>query len=149
MRVLSLHLGSSKGLPKQKVEALSLVANFGAIGDRHAGRDPDKAVLIAGLSTYALARNAGIGLEYGSLGENLLVDFDPNTLGKEALLQIGEVKLQLSHVCTVCDSLSVFDLRLPKVLLGKRGMYARVLVSGSIHAGDTVGVKYRHESPVI
>ena len=52
MKVVSLHLGLGEGLPKPRAEALELVAGFGAKGDRHAGKDPDRAVLVAGLSAF-------------------------------------------------------------------------------------------------
>lgn len=65
-QVVSLHLGLGSGLPKPRVEALELVAGFGAKGDRHAGKDPDRAVLVAGLSAYEKAQGAGIPLPYGA-----------------------------------------------------------------------------------
>lgn len=139
-RVLSLHLGSGEGLPKPRVEALELVAGFGARGDRHAGRDPDRAVLVAGLPAYEKARRAGIPLPFGALGENLLLDLDPHELPPGARLRVGEALLELAQVCTVCKSLSQFDLRLPKLLYGGRGVYARVVEGGRVRVGDGVRV---------
>lgn len=88
-QVVSLHLGLGSGLPKPRVEALELVAGFGAKGDRHAGKDPDRAVLVAGLSAYEKAQGAGIPLPYGALGENLLLDLDPHALPPGARLRVG------------------------------------------------------------
>ena len=137
-QVVSLHLGLGSGLPKPRVEALELVAGFGAKGDRHAGKDPDRAVLVAGLSAYEKAQGAGIPLPYGALGENLLLDLDPHALPPGARLRVGEALLELSQVCPVCKSLSQFDLRLPKLLYGGRGVYARVLEGGVVRVGDPV-----------
>ncbi len=139
-RVLSLHLGQGEGLPKPQVEALTLVAGFGALGDRHAGKDPDRAVLVAGLAAYEKAQKAGINLPYGALGENLLLDLDPHALPLGSRLRAGEALLELAQVCTVCKSLSQFDLRLPKLLYGGRGVYARVLEGGVVRVGDWVEV---------
>ncbi|WP_117237329.1 MOSC domain-containing protein [Thermus sediminis] len=139
-KVLSLHLGKGPGLPKPQVEALELVAGLGALGDRHAGQDPDRAVLVAGLLAYEKAKGAGIILPYGALGENLLLDLDPHGLPQGARLQVGEALLELSYACTVCKSLSQFDLRLPKLLYGGRGLYARVLQGGRVRVGDPVRV---------
>jgi MOSC domain-containing protein YiiM len=139
-KVLSLHAGQGTTLPKPALTQAHLVAGMGVVGDRHFGKHPDRAVLIAGHSTYALAAQAGIELPLGALGENFLVDFDPHQLREGAHLQIGEALLELTTICTVCNSLSVFDLRLPKVLLGKRGLYARVLRGGVVEVGDSVGV---------
>ncbi|GAA6736604.1 MOSC domain-containing protein [Thermus oshimai] len=139
-RVVSLHLGTGEGLPKPRVEALTLVAGHGALGDRHAGRDPDRAVLVAGLAAYQRAEGAGISIPYGALGENLLLDLDPHDLPPGARLEVGEALLELSSVCTVCASLSRFDLRLPKLLYGGRGVYARILRGGVVQVGDPVQV---------
>jgi MOSC domain-containing protein YiiM len=138
--VLLLHAGQGKTLPKPAIPQAVLVAGMGVEGDRHFGRHPDRAVLVAGSLTYALAGRAGIALPPGALGENLLVDFDPHQLEAGTSLQIGAALLELTTVCTVCDSLSVFDLRLPKVLLGRRGMYARVVRGGTVQVGQAIRV---------
>ncbi|WP_337844954.1 MOSC domain-containing protein [Thermus sp.] len=139
-KVISLHLGTGAGLPKPQVEVLTLVAGHGALGDRHAGRDPDRAVLVAGLPAYAKAQGAGIALPYGALGENLLLDLDPHRLPPGARLEVGQALLELASVCTVCASLSQFDPRLPKLLYGGRGVYARVLRGGVVRVGAPVRV---------
>ena len=113
---------------------------MGVEGDRHFGKQPDRAVLVAGRPAYDMAARAGIELPPGALGENIRVDFDPQQPGPGARLQIGMVLLELTSVCTVCSTLSVFDLRLPKVLLGRRGLYARVLQGGVVQVGDAVEV---------
>jgi MOSC domain-containing protein YiiM len=138
--VLSLHAGPGTTLPKPAVAKAHLVEGMGVEGDRHFGKHPDRAVLVAGRPTYALAARASIELPPGALGENLLVDFDPHALSPGTRLQVGPALLELTTVCTVCNSLSVFDLRLPKVLLGKRGLYARVLRGGVVEVGDSVQV---------
>ena len=138
--VISLHLGLGSGLPKPRVEVLELLADFGAKGDRHAGKDPDRAVLVAGLPAYEKAKGAGIELPLGTLGENLLLDLDPHGFPPGTRLRVGEALLEFSYVCTVCSSLSQFDLRLPKLLYGGRGLYARVLEGGLVRVGDPVRI---------
>lgn len=138
--VLFLHAGQGSTLPKPPIPQAVLVAGMGVEGDRHFGRHPDRAVLVAGSLTYTQVAQAGIVLPPGALGENLLVDFDPHQLGAGTPLQVGAALLELTAVCTVCDSLSVFDLRLPKVLLGRRGIYARVLRGGTVQVGEAIRV---------
>ncbi|RDI96438.1 MOSC domain-containing protein [Meiothermus sp. QL-1] len=138
MRVLSLHADPGTSLPKARVDWVRLVEGMGVEGDRHYGKNPDRAVLVAGQAAYDHAAQAGLILPPGALGENLRVDFDPHALGAGARLQVGPAVLELTAVCTVCSSLSTFDLRLPKLLLGRRGMYARVLRGGVVRVGDPV-----------
>ncbi len=137
-RVLSLHAG--EGLPKPPLAEARLVAGMGVEGDRHFGRDPDRAVLLAGEAAYALAAELGLELPFGALGENLLLDLDPHGLPPGARLAVGPALLELASVCTVCSSLSAFGLRLPKLLYGRRGVYARVLLGGVVRVGDPVVV---------
>lgn len=68
------------------------------------------------------------------------MDLDPHNLPPGTRLRIGEALLEFSYVCTVCSSLSQFDLRLPKLLYGGRGLYARVLEGGLVRVGDPVRI---------
>jgi len=139
MRVLSLHAGQGPGLPKAGVEELRLVAGYGAVGDRHAGGDPERAVLVAGVGSYRRAREAGIELPYGALGENLLLDLDPHAwVGRR--LEAGGALLELVAPCPVCAALTHLDPRLPRLLYRGRGVYARVLRGGVVRRADLVRV---------
>jgi MOSC domain-containing protein YiiM len=139
-QVVSLHLGSAPGLPKPAVDSLDLIAGHGAVGDRHAGLDASRAVLIAGVQSYERLRAAGIALPYGALGENILLDFDPHSeLGSR--LEIGSAILELVSICPVCRSLSRLDPRLPKLLYRGRGVYAWVIRGCIIHTKDPIRVR--------
>lgn len=138
-RVLSLHVGERPGLPKARVEELRLVAGHGVVGDRHAGGDPRRAVLVAGAGSYRRAREAGVELSYGALGENLLLDLDPHAwVGWR--LEAGGALLELVAVCPVCAALTRLDPRLPRLLYRGRGVYARVLRGGVVRLADPVRV---------
>ncbi len=139
-RIISLHAGEGHSLPKPPLVQAHLVAGMGVVGDRHYGKHPDRAVLVAGQTAYTLAAQVGLKLPWGALGENLLIDLDPHRLGAGARLAIGSVLLEFTSVCTVCEALSVFDLRLPKLLYGRRGLYARVLQGGVVRVGDALEV---------
>lgn len=139
-RVLSLHVGERSGLPKAGVGELRLVAGYGAVGDRHAGGDPRRAVLVAGVGSYRRALEAGVALPYGALGENLLLDLDPHAwVGRR--LEAGGALLELVAVCPVCAALTRLDPRLPRLLYRGRGVYARVLRGGVVRPDDPVEVQ--------
>ncbi|WP_018467894.1 MOSC domain-containing protein [Calidithermus timidus] len=138
-RVLSLHVGDRPGLPKTRTEELQLIAGYGVAGDRHAGGDPGRAVLVAGVGSYRHALGAGIELPYGALGENLLLDLDPHAwVGWR--LEVGEALLELVAVCTVCAALTRLDPRLPRLLYQGRGVYARVLRGGVVRLADVAQI---------
>ena len=136
--VVSLH-ASGSSFVKRKEARLILTANVGAKGDRHAGRDSARALLITSAGTYSFLNTKGLSLSYGSLGENIVLqDIRLHDLPIGSRLQIAETILELSEPCTVCKSLSEIDHHLPKLLYGKRGIYARVLSGGVIAQGDQV-----------
>lgn len=68
----------SSGLPRPKVESLNLIKDYGIEFDKFAEKNLDQTVMIVGLKSYELAKSFNIDLELGSLGENILLDFDPH-----------------------------------------------------------------------
>ena len=126
------------GMPRPRVERLRLIEGHGIEGDKFAGGEMHKTVMIVGKRPYDMARDLGITLEPGSLGENLLLDFDPHEFAAGTIFQIGEAQIQIAESCTLCQHLAVFDKRLPKLVRDHRGLYCRILADGEIRPGDTV-----------
>lgn len=122
----------SSGLPRPLVSSLNLIENHGIENDKFAGKKLEQTVMIVGLKSYEIARENGIDLEYGSLGENVLLDFDPHDfiVGKQFL--IGDSKIEITQVCTVCNHLNIFDKNLPDLLRSHRGLYCKIIKSGII-----------------
>lgn len=97
-----------------------------------------RSVLITSLESYSLASNHQIEMPYGSLGENLLIDYNPYHLNAGDRLQIGDVTLQISQNCTICDHLSKIDSQLPDLLKEDRGIFAKVIKGGEIKKEDKI-----------
>ena len=110
----------------------------GIVKDKHYDKDINKSVLITSLESYALAKSHGIDATHGSLGENILIDYNPYHLPAGSRITIGEVTLEISQACTLCKSLTSIDSRLPKLLKDDRGIFAKVIDAGNIKHGDTV-----------
>ena len=45
---------------------------------------------------------------------------------------IGDSKIEITQVCTVCNHLNVFDKNLPDLLRSHRGLYCKIIKSGII-----------------
>ena len=112
--------------------------NKGIISDKHYNKSIDRSVLITSLESYALAQNHGVNVPYGSLGENILIDYNPYDLKSGTKLKIGKVTLEISQPCTLCKSLTKIDSKLPKLLKDDRGIFAMVIESGSIKENDDI-----------
>ena len=112
----------------------------GIRGDKFYKKGLERSVLIASLDSYKLANDNGIEVKYGLLGENILVDFNPYALNAGDQLHIGEVILEITQNCTICNTLSKVDEKLPKLLKSDRGIFAKTIKSGKIKIGDSIKV---------
>lgn len=131
LEIFSAKEGTS-GLPRPKVEELNLIKNYGIEFDKFAGKNLDQSLMMVGLKSYELSKSFGIPLVFGSLGENILTDFDPHNFEVGTIFQINKAKVQITQICTVCNHLSVFDKDLPKLLKNHRGVYCKILESGKL-----------------
>jgi MOSC domain-containing protein YiiM len=122
-----------------KKEVFSLkVDKDGVIGDKFYAKDLNRSVLFASTKSYDVAKSNTIDLTFGELGENILVNFDIYTLPIGTTIKIGSAKLQISQNCTLCNSLSKINPKLPKLLKDDRGIFAFVLEAGEIKQGDKI-----------
>ena len=110
----------------------------GVIEDKYYNKDIQRSVLITSQESYKLAASHGINAPYSALGENILIDYNPYHLRPGARLKIGDLELEISQNCTLCKSLAKVDARLPKLLKDDRGIFARVISSGTIRKGDNI-----------
>ncbi len=140
-----------RGLPKVAVPD-ALITRQGVEGDynvyRHdvARDDPAMAILLMPLETLRELDREGWPVRPGDLGENLTTiglpyeAFDP---GRQ--FTVGPVVLEVSKPCTPCDNLFqlpyVGAARGPeflRVMLDRRGWYARVLREGRVRTDDPI-----------
>jgi len=132
-------VGSVLELFISKKSANKITLDSGGIfGDKFYGKDINRSVLISSIDSYNLAKENSIQVEYGQLGENILIDYNPYWLSIGVLIQIGEVILEISQNCTLCKSLTKIDNRLPKLLKNDRGIFAKVIKAGDIKYRDSV-----------
>jgi len=154
-RVFELHrkaeVAGEHGLPKPSV-AEAFVSRAGLVGDfnrfRHEEKkdDPAMAVLLVPRETLAQLSREGWPVRPGDLGENFTTEgiaYDAFVPGRR--FRAGEVVLEVSKACTPCDNLFLLPYVGPargaeflKVMLDRRGWYARVLREGRVRAGDSI-----------
>jgi len=110
----------------------------GIILDKHYHKDIERAILITSIASYELLKSHNIHIPYGTLGENLLIDFNPYHLPMGTKLQVGEVLLEITQNCTLCKHLAVHDRRIPKLLKHDRGIFAKTIKNGEISVGNNI-----------
>lgn len=120
------------GLPRPRVESLNLIKDYGIKFDKFALKDLDSTVMIVGVNSYELAKKNNISLEYGSLGENILLDFNPHDYKVGTRFIVEDAVLEVTQKCTICNHLSVFGKKLPLIIKDCRGLYCKIIKSGII-----------------
>lgn len=131
----------SSGSPRPLVPQLNLIKDYGIENDKFAGKKLEQTVMIVGIQSYEIAKDNGINLEFGSLGENILLDFDPHLLEVGAKLIIEDSIIEITQICTVCNHLAVFNENLPLLLKGHRGLYCKIIKSGIVSKDMIVKIK--------
>ncbi|HSR74414.1 MAG TPA: MOSC domain-containing protein [Sulfurovum sp.] len=126
--------GSSSRLEK---ESFNLDPK-GIIEDKYYDANINRSVLLTSEESYDLAKSHNIAFPFGSLGENILMDYNPYHLNPGDQLRIGEVLLEISQNCTMCDHLSKIDESLPTLLKDDRGIFAQVIEGGVIKKEDEI-----------
>ena len=122
---------------KKPIDKIVVDGN-GIIGDKFYAKDIDRSVLISSIDSYDMANKIGIDLEFGKLGENILIEYNPYNLESGTKIKIGEVILEISQKCTLCKSLTKLDNRLPKLLKDDRGIFSKVIKGGTINKSDKI-----------
>ena len=134
-KVLDMFISTSNGrLNKKK---LSLDAK-GVLEDKYYNKNVQRSVLLATVESYELALSHGITAPYSALGENILMDYNPYHLEEGSRLQIGELILEISQHCTLCQSFAKIDEKLPEILKNDRGVFSKVIKEGTIEQGDNI-----------
>lgn len=128
--------GDTQRVEKNHVE----LDSNGIVEDKFYAKDMNRSVLLTTTESYDLAMQKGIEMPYGSLGENILIDFNPYALAIGRQLQIGKVVFEITQNCTICNHLSKIDKSLPKLLEHDRGIFIKVLESGVVEKGDSISL---------
>ncbi|MEA2098605.1 MAG: MOSC domain-containing protein [Campylobacterota bacterium] len=129
---------SKKDLKKHIEQNEISVDKNGVISDKFYAKNIQRSILICSLYGYEIAKKQNISINYGELGENIVVNFDISGLQLSDRIAIGEVILEITQKCTICQSLAKIDPSLPVLLKDDRGIFARVIKDGVIKKDDEV-----------
>jgi len=142
-KVLSIYIApiGTSGV-REKRDAIVVKKDFGIEGDKFANsEDKDRLIMLIGKNSYDLAKSHNIDIPDVALGENLLLDFDPHTLESGDVIDINGALLEITRECTLCKHLSKYNSKLPKLLLNRRGIYAKIVKGGVIKVDSTIELK--------
>ena len=132
--VQNLFRASKKRLPMEELAEVQAVTDTGFEGCAHGRPASKRQLLLVDRETLETME-----LRPGIIRENITTDgLNVNSLQIGQLLRVGQVRLEVSAVCTPCDQMEAIRPGLRKELWGRRGMLCRVLDGGVIRRGDLI-----------
>ncbi len=143
-RIISINI-SPGGIPKLPVPRIKITTQ-GLEGDGHNHEKHYRlyqAVSLQDMSTLTALNAEGYDLKPGTTGENINLDgININALDIGTRLEFDKgVILEIAKVRKPCYVLDSISPRLKSDIEGRCGMYARVLVEGTVEVGEGLCVR--------
>ena len=138
-RIRAISISSQKGMPKHNVPEAEVRADFGVVGDAHAGSGLRQVSLLDMASLEEL-RHKGADISPGDFAENFTVEgIDLSALRVGQRLQIGgSAELEVTQLGKRCHGrCRIFEM-LGDCIMPRQGVFARVVTGGRIQVGDTI-----------
>ncbi len=139
--VIAVCTSERKGMPKEDVGRGLLVEEHGLEGDVHAG-NWHRQVSLLSMSSINKIKEQGLEIENGDFAENLTVDgIDVWTLPVGTRLTVGqEALLEVTQIGKECHARCAIFYRAGDCVMPREGIFARVLKTGPVAAGDELVV---------
>ncbi len=139
--VVSVNI-SSGGIPKKPIVCVRILSS-GLQGDGHHHAKHcrlEQAVSFQDVEKLAELRSEGYPLYCGAIGENISVaNLNVNSLPLGTILNFsGGVQLEITKIRNPCYVLDAIHPRLKEVIVGRCGMYAKVLREGMLRSGEAI-----------
>lgn len=137
-KLLAINISKERGTEKREVPQAELVADYGIMGDAHAGKWHRQVSLLSAEKIYAF-RARGAQIDNGAFGENLVISgFDFKNLPLGTRFCIGDAILEMTQIGKQCHSHCAIYKRMGECIMPKEGVFAVVIRGGQIHTGDEV-----------
>ena len=137
-KLLAINISKERGTEKREVPQAELVADYGIMGDAHAGKWHRQVSLLSAEKIDAF-RARGAQIDNGAFGENLIISgFDFKNLPLGTRFCIGNAILEMTQIGKQCHSHCAIYKRMGECIMPKEGVFAVVIRGGQIHTGDEV-----------
>ena len=139
--VLAVCISEQKGTAKRNIQTGHFIADWGIEEDSHAGKWHRQVSLLSHEKIEAF-RARGAEVADGAFGENLVVSgIDFRTLPVGTRFRCNDVELELTQIGKECHSGCAIYQQMGDCIMPREGVFARVLLGGTISVGDTLTVE--------
>jgi MOSC domain-containing protein YiiM len=133
-----LFIKREKGGRSVSLQAVQVIAG-GFDGDHHTGLSRRRQILMTSGSVLD-----ELHIEPGAISENVVIDgLDVMTLQHGQQLRIGDAIVSVTIPCDPCFQLDRLRYGLQDALQYRRGMFVKVVSSGTVRVGDSVQVLWQ------
>lgn len=138
-KVLAVNISQNKGEKKSNIGCGKFVENLGLENDAHAEAGIRQVSLLSKESIDKI-REKGLDVNHGDFAENLTIEgIDLTKLPIGTKLKVGsEVLLEVSQIGKVCHNRCNIFYTVGDCVMPKEGIFAKVLVGGTIKVDDHV-----------
>jgi len=140
-KIKAISVSTQKGTQKTNVPEAELKADFGIVGDAHAGQWHRQVSLLA-LESIEKMIAKGANVSPGNFAENITTEgIDLTGLSMGSRLRLGEsVELEITQFGKEChDHCDIFR-QVGDCIMPREGIFAKVIAAGCIRVGDVVEV---------
>jgi MOSC domain-containing protein YiiM len=140
-KVLAVNISQNKGEKKSNIGCGLFLENLGLENDVHAQAGIRQVSLLSKESIDKI-REKGLDVNHGDFAENLTIEgIDLAKLPIGTKLKVGsEVLLEVSQIGKVCHNRCNIFYTVGDCVMPKEGIFAKVLVGGTIKVDDHVEV---------
>ena len=140
MKVLAVCISEKKGVKKHPVPVITLEADYGILGDAHAGKWHRQVSLLPNESVETM-RSTMPELQAGDFAENILTEgVDLKSLPVGTVLTIGDTVLEITQIGKECHSECEIKRLTGRCVMPTDGVFAKVLRGGVIRPDNTITI---------
>ena len=143
MKVLAVSISEKKGVKKNNVPRIKVLADLGVECDAHAGLDPKRQVSLLAQESINIMKRQGLELVPGDFAENITTaGLELHLLPVGTILKIGpEAVLEVSQIGKTCHSGCAIKQTAGSCIMPTHGIFGRVVTEGHIAPGDEIVVE--------
>ena len=139
-KVVAVCISRNKGERKTPVDLIEVRENHGIVGDAHAGKWHRQVSLLARESIEKMQR-MGLSVDAGDFAENITTQgIDLPALPVGTRFTIGETLLEVTQIGKECHTRCAIYHQAGDCVMPKEGIFARVVIGGTIKAGDAIAL---------
>ena len=141
-KVIAVCISEKRGTQKKNIGKALFRENWGIENDAHAG-DWHRQVSMLSYDKIQAFRARGAEVDDGAFGENLVVEgIDFRSLPVGTLLECNGVLLEMTQIGKECHRHCQIYQKMGECIMPTEGVFARVLIGGTISVGDQMEVRY-------